>query len=84
MKAQVESDGKTVWVNSETGMCVGRFSWAGIDIHHDYEAQIQFGRQCMHCKKGPTNAEDWDAFKAEMATHYGVRIDNRHAPRFLS
>ena len=40
---KIETDGTTVWVNSETGMCIGRFGRNGVDVHRDFEAQLELG-----------------------------------------
>jgi hypothetical protein len=84
MKAEIDSDGKTVWVNSVEGCCIGRFSRAGIDVHHDADEQIARGQQCLDCRKGPTTLADWEHFKTAMAKHFEVIVTDDHRPRFLS
>ena len=79
---EVSSDGKTAWVNGADGCCLGRFSWAGIDVHKDAQAQM-VGGQCLDCKAGPTTTEDWMRFKEGMRHYYGVSIHDRHMPKFL-
>ena len=81
--AEVLYDGRNVWVNSAAGCCIGRFSWAGIDIHHDAMKQIELGRQCLDCKKGPTTIEDWRWFVEEMKFHYNVGVPDECMPGFL-
>lgn len=80
---EVSSDGRTVWINSFDGMCLGRFSRAGIDIHKDFEGQ-KSGGQCLDCKKGPTTAGDWMQFVAGMKRFHGVQVGNEHRPHFLT
>jgi hypothetical protein len=83
MKTQITSDGKTVWVNSGDGSCIGRFSHFGIDIHRDFIGQMSGEGQCLECKKGPATLDDWLQFQAGMMRHYGVKIAKRHMPRYL-
>jgi hypothetical protein len=82
--AQIDSDGKTVWVNSHEGCCIGRFSRDGIDVHHDAPTQIERGQQCLDCKKGPTTLEDWVHFVEAMKRHFDVVVPGHHMPRFLA
>lgn len=80
---QVMSDSRTVWVNDNTGCCVGRFAWAGIDVHHPSDRQIELGKQCLDCKKGPTTFLDWRHFQDAMFTIYATVIGDSHMPKFL-
>lgn len=80
---EIHSDGRTVWVNGADGCCLGRFSWAGIDIRRDAAAQMATGDQCLECKAGPTTAEDWTAFQAGMRTYYNIPVPDLHKPKFL-
>lgn len=80
---EVSSDGRTVWVNDKTGCNVGRFAWAGIDVHHSAQRQVELGQQCLDCKKGPTNMDDWLSFQAAMRLHHGVIVGDEHMPNFL-
>jgi hypothetical protein len=84
-EAEVFGDGRTVWVNSgTTGASIGRFSWAGIDIHHDAEEQLTLGKQCLDCKRGPTTLEDWVHFVDGMKQHFGAIVPQSLMPRFLA
>jgi hypothetical protein len=76
---QVDSDGKTVWVNGHTGHCLARFGRGGIDIHRDLPDQVGKG-ECLFCTHEPTRAEDWDLFVAKVQEHHGVRVARRHRP----
>lgn len=71
---EISTDGRTVWVNSATGMCVARFSLKGMDIHHDIQGQIE-GKHCLDC--GPA---DWETFCQKVQQHYGVVIPIGYAP----
>lgn len=84
MKTQIDSDGKTVWMNGEDGCCLARFSWFGIDIHHDFATQAAGAGQCLDCKKGPTTLADWLQFQTGVLKHYGVKVAKRHMPKFLN
>lgn len=83
MSSEILWDGKTVWINTPQGMCVGRFSQMGIDIHHDFLKQQTEGTQCLQCKKGPCTLEDWDTFVEGMKTHYKINIPQKAMPRYL-
>ena len=47
-------DGRTVWVNDQSGCCIGRFSALGVDVHRTGEQQIATGQQCpMVARRSP-------------------------------
>ena len=84
-RAEICSDGKTVWVNGEDGCCIARFSWFGIDIHKNSSQQMAGGSQCLECKAGaPSTLADWAQFQAGVMRHYGIKIAKRRMPKFLS
>lgn len=83
MTHEIDSDGKTVWINGSDGCCLGRFSRQGIDIHKDYAGQ-QEGGQCLDCKAGPLDRSDWDRFVNGMRIHYGIGVPEKHMPHFLA
>lgn len=77
-KYEIESDGKTVWVNGgEFGVCLGRFSALGIDIHSEDTVS------CILCTHETTYPMDWEVFKEGMARFHKVTIDDKHMPEFL-
>ncbi|RAH97839.1 hypothetical protein DLJ53_28830 [Acuticoccus sediminis] len=78
----VWSDGNTVWVNSQTGMCVGRFSRRGIDVHRDLDEQLATGQQCLDCVHDLSPPEAWERFKASMTLHYGIEIGEHLRPAY--
>lgn len=80
---EINFDGKTVWVNSADGCCIGRFSRQGIDIHHDAHEQMRRGQQCLDCRKGPTAMPDWIHFQEAMLRHFNVVVSDRYMPTFL-
>jgi hypothetical protein len=78
---QILSDGRQVWVNSAQGMCIGRFSAGGVDIHLDYEEQLAQGKECLECfVRTPDAQSDWQRFVVGMQHHYGVQVDEEHRP----
>jgi hypothetical protein len=36
---EIIGDGRTVWINAEDGICIGRFGRFGINVHHDANGQ---------------------------------------------
>lgn len=77
---QIQSDGRTVWVNAGDGSCIGRFGPNGIDIHRTVTDQLETDKQCLHCTNGPTKPMDWNVFVAKMFELYGVRVPDKHMP----
>ncbi len=49
--AQQSTDGRTLWVNGNDGMCIGRLSPQGIDVHASARAQ-EAGEHCLYCEPG--------------------------------
>jgi hypothetical protein len=46
---QQVTDGTTLWINDSSGMCIGRLSPQGIDIHATFDKQMQ-GEHCLLCE----------------------------------
>lgn len=79
MRFEIESDGTTVWVN--TDICLGRFGRMGVDIHHGAEGQKQ-GLHCLDCfVRTASLDEDWNRFKASMLAHHAIQISDNFKPR---
>jgi len=78
MASEIQTDGKTVWVN--TGICLGRFSRFGIDVHKAAKEQMKGGSQCLDCYNEP----DWERFKASMLRFHGVSIGDEYRPEWVS
>lgn len=78
---EIASDGRTVWVNSQTGACLGRFGPMGIDIHHDIGHES--GTECLSCTHSPATLTDWHRFVLEMKKFYDVAIGEEHKPTWL-
>jgi hypothetical protein len=76
MRPEIKSDGRTVWVNGPTAL-IGRFSRMGIDVHIDGVCAGD------GCKPGPCTLEHWGIFKAQMLKVHGVKVSDRHMPKYL-
>ena len=70
----IETDGRTVWVNDNTGCCVGRLSPVGIDVHRTGPDQLKHGTQCLDCAHDVPKAEMWAYFVKSMADNRQVTI----------
>jgi hypothetical protein len=77
---EIISDGRTVWINESAGMCIGRFSARGIDIHQGAAAQLRGEPQCLDCAHGLPFDEAWERFKTSIHHHHGVVIDDAYKP----
>lgn len=80
---EVVSDGRTVWVNAETGECLGRFGPYGVDIHRTVKDQVAGGSQCLDCTHTYPSLSEWEHFVATMKSVYGVTIGPEHLPTWL-
>lgn len=80
---EIVSDGRTVWVNGTDGMCLGRFSRFGIDVHRTFAEQTANLGECLECTHARPDVADWNRFVAAMMTHHGVRVPNTKMPEFL-
>ncbi len=78
-----ESDGRTVWVNSPDGDCIGRFSRFGIDVHRGVKQQMAGEGECLHCTHEKPDAEAWRVFQGEVLRHHNVTVGDEHMPEFL-
>lgn len=76
------SDGRTVWINADDGMSVGRFFRVGVDVHRDAAGQMETGEQCLACVHDLPPAEAWDVFVAAIEEHYGVRVPEAYRPDY--
>ena len=76
-------DGRTVWVNDQSGCCIGRFSALGVDVHRTGEQQMATGQQCLDCVHdlGPTDA--WERFRTSMQQCHGVTVPPCAKPDFV-
>lgn len=74
------SDGKTVWVNDATGMCLGRFSAEGVDVHRSAADQMAGLPQCLDCIHDIPFDAAWPRFQASMLTHHGIVVRDELRP----
>lgn len=73
---QLSGDGSTVWVHSDDGSTVGRFSRRfGLDVHRTVTEQLAGKGQCLHCTHEPAGEADWMKFCSLMQEHFGVTVD---------
>lgn len=71
----VSADGKTVWVHSSDGSCVGRFSKTfGLDVHRDMTDQIAGAGQCIYCTHSPAGAREWLDFCEKIKEHHSIVV----------
>lgn len=77
---QVQSDGRTVWVNAPGDFCVGRFSAAGYEIER-IDAAGKTLERATH--GGPVNQADWRYFVRQIQLIHSVSVGVEHLPRFL-
>jgi hypothetical protein len=82
MVHDIRSDGRTVWINDESGL-IGRFGPRGIDIHQTVTNQLASGKECLFCTHEPTNEKDWDTFVLKMKELYSIDVPLEHKPLFL-
>jgi len=81
--AEIISDGRTVWVNEASGMCIGRFSARGVDVHRSGDCQLRGESSCLDCVHDLPFDESWDRFVESMLKHHGVSVSaslKPHAP----
>lgn len=82
--ATIQSNGRTVLVTDVEGLCVGRFSFFGIEANGEMLAQMRGESQCSPCPPENPTAEDWRRFQALMGFYGGVMVSDRHRPQFLA
>jgi hypothetical protein len=82
-KHQILWDGRCVWVNDETGCCIGRFTRRGVDVHKTGPEQIATGTQCLDCFHDVEPAHAWDRFVQSMLQHHGVSVPAAARPEFV-
>lgn len=83
MSHEITSNGKTVWVNAPDGMCIGRFSRFGIDVHRNFKEQAAGMGECLNCTHELPDLSGWREFVDRMKHHHGVSVEDCHMPDFL-
>jgi hypothetical protein len=81
---QIQSDGRTVWVNDSHGYCTGRFSRHGVDVHRSAAQQEMGMSECLDCIHDLEPVPAWDRFKSSMLEHHGVVVGDEHRPEFVT
>lgn len=79
---EIFTDGRTVWVNGADGMCIGRYSRFGVDVHNDAEGQVATGKQCLECVHDLPPDQAWDRFRDAMRRHWAIEIDEALRPDY--
>jgi hypothetical protein len=78
---QVDSDGVTVWVNTELG-CIARFGRQGIDIHKvRMPGEPRITDECLYCTHAAVTRVDWDIFVKKMKELYKFEVPEKYMPR---
>ena len=80
---EILTGSNAVWVNDQTGHCIGRFGRLGIDVHHPAEQALAEPSQCLACTHGPTGEGEWQRFRALMLEHHRVAVPDAARPGFL-
>jgi hypothetical protein len=83
MVLEIISDSRTVWINDDSGCCVGRFSKFGVDVHRTGDEQAAGAPQCLDCVHEGTPLALWEHFRESMLLHYGVFVRPELAPSFV-
>lgn len=83
MDAEIDTDGRTIWVNGPDGCCLGRFSPFGIDAHRTFAEQAAGLGQCLACTHERPTAGDWQFFRDMMEKHHAVVVPESLRPSWL-
>lgn len=71
---QIETDGRTVWINAPDGMNVGRFGRKGVDVHKPTAEQAA-GGHCADCfPRSPSVWADWQRFRDSVKKNHGFEV----------
>lgn len=71
---QVQTDGRTVWVNAPDGMNVGRFGVRAVDVHETTDKQLE-GAHCADCFVRTDSVwNDWQRFRDSMKRVHGFEM----------
>lgn len=81
---EVDFGPRTVWVNSNMGICVARFGRQGAEIHKDFAEQMASGSECLICEHGMTDAAAWERWCARVWTYFGVVIEPITKPSWIT
>lgn len=78
---QIDIGHRAIWVNAETGECIGRFGVYGIDVHRRMVDQ-HLG-ECLDCTHGRVTPAEWTRFQESMLAHHGVDLSDVDMPSFV-
>lgn len=76
-------DGRCVWINDETGCCIGRFTRRGVDVHKTGPEQLATRTQCLDCFHDVDPVDAWDRFVQSMRKHHSVSVPEAAKPGFV-
>jgi hypothetical protein len=77
-RVQVSPDGRTVWVHTDDGSTVGRFSKVfGMDVHTTVTEQLAGAGQCLRCTHTAPGPAQWEEFCDLIHLHYGIVVDRK-------
>jgi hypothetical protein len=79
--AEIQIGPRAIWVNADTGECIGRFGVWGIDVHRRMADQ-HLG-ECLNCTHARTTSDDWIEFQRSMLVHHGVDLSRIETPSFV-
>lgn len=79
----ISSNGTTVWVHDAGGVCIGRFSRFGAEVHGTVQEQVA-GKTYRDCVHGLPPRESWERFVRSMKLHHAVVIGEHYRPNFVS
>lgn len=79
MKADVSTNGKTVWVDSNaTGMCLARFCPFSGEV---FSGTPDTALYLFHVQ-GPTGCTEWDKWVEAVKAHHGVKVSDKMRPLY--
>ena len=81
MKFEIMVGARAVWVNADTGECIGRFGLYGVDVHR--RVADQHLGECLACPHGRVTADDWRLFQTAMLDHYEIDLSHLAMPDFV-
>ena len=75
---EVSTDGRTVWVNSDSAGAVGRFGKVGIDIHN------RNNDSCENCGPHQGNyRQSWSNFRRGIMKVHGMMVPDDFKPPWV-
>lgn len=81
---ELQTDGRTVWVNGANGHCLGRFGPNGVDVHTTAKQQLETGIACAECTHEPPTHQEWVRFVRAMNEHHAIQVPDHMRPGWLA